>query len=174
MNNSGRGVQWKTRNCRSNGLFQGSAYPTSSDMPEQMTTTEVFNGRSSSKRKHGSNWVRKRVSQACDQCRKKKFKCDSLRPICSACVSLGRQCFYGDTVKRHGLPEGYVRGLEKLLSLLLSDTGSLRSVTTLLESVLKDETAKADLIRQWNGDETEFKGTLPEIWRSSKFCKDLE
>ncbi|KAH8594435.1 fungal-specific transcription factor domain-containing protein [Bisporella sp. PMI_857] len=147
-------------------------------MPKQMTTTEVSNNsngcNSGSKRKYGSDWVRKRVSQACDQCRKKKLKCDGLRPICSTCVSLGRQCFYGDAVKKRGLPEGYVRGLEKLLGLLLPDAGSLESVTELFEGALQDEAAKTDLIRQWNVDESENGDNLHEIWRASKLCKSLE
>ena len=144
-------------------------------MSDQMASTELHNNSNSgSKRKHGSTWVRKRVSQACDQCRKKKLKCDGLRPICTACALLGRQCCYGEAIKKRGLPEGYVRGLEKLLGLLLAGTSSLEDLTTLFESAVKDEAAAADLIRQWSGDESEFRDTLPEIWRSSKLCKHLD
>lgn len=140
-----------------------------------MRNTELpNNSNSGSKRKYDSSWVRKRVSQACDQCRKKKLKCDGLRPICTACASLGRQCYYGEAVKKRGLPEGYVRGLEKLLGMLLAGTSSLEDLTTLFESAVKDEAAAADLIRQWSGDESEFRDTLPEIWRGSKLCKHLD
>lgn len=145
------------------------------DMSDQMRDTELpNNSNSGSKRKYGSSSVRKRVSQACDQCRKKKLKCDGLRPICTACASLGRQCCYGEAVKKRGLPEGYVRGLEKLLGMLLAGTSSLEDLATLFESAVKDEAAAADLIRQWSRDESESKDTLPEIWRGSKLCKHLD
>ena len=144
-------------------------------MSDRMTSTELPNSSNSgSKRKYGSAGVRKRVSQACDLCRKKKLKCDGLRPICSTCVSLGKQCYYDEAIKKRGLPEGYVRGLENLLGLLLAGTSSLEGLTTLFESATKDEAAAANLIRQWNGDESESKDTLPEIWRASKLCKHLE
>jgi hypothetical protein len=52
-------------------------------------------------------------------------------------------------VKKRGLPEGYVRALERLLGLLLPDSGGL---SALFERALEDETAKGNLIRQWNGN----------------------
>jgi hypothetical protein len=144
-------------------------------MADQNTTPELSNSSNSgSKRKHGGDGIRKRVSQACDQCRKKKLKCDGVRPTCSTCVSLDRQCLYGDAVRKRGLPEGYVRGLEKLLGLFLAEAGSLERVTMLFESALTDESAKADLIWKWTGGGAEFGETMPEIWRNSNLCKDLE
>jgi hypothetical protein len=135
------------------------------------TAAEGPNGsNSSSKRKHGDDWVRKRVSQACDQCRTKKLKCDGSRPSCSTCICLSRQCFYGYAVKKRGLPEGYVRALERLLGLLLPDSGGL---SALFERALEDETAKGNLIRPWNGDGSGSEN-LPEIWRNSTLCKNLE
>ncbi|KLJ12073.1 hypothetical protein EMPG_12799 [Blastomyces silverae] len=57
---------------------------------------------------------RKRVSKACDRCRGKKYRCDGQRPACMACRESGHDCSYDPTAKKRGLPEGYVRGLEKL------------------------------------------------------------
>ena len=57
----------------------------------------------------------------------------------STCISLSGQCFYGYAVKKRGLPEGYVRALERLLGLLLPDSGDL---CALFERALEDEAAK--------------------------------
>ena len=143
-------------------------------MSEQVTTAAMTGTNSCTKRKFGPEWVRKRVSQACDQCRKKKLKCDGLRPTCSTCESIQKQCFYGDTVKKRGLPEGYVRGLEKLLGLLFSNPNSIGSVTTMFDRALKDEAARSDLIQQWSSDGAESTENLHEVWRTSKLCTSFE
>lgn len=142
-------------------------------MLDQMTAEISSGSNGNSKRKRGSDWVRKRVSQACDQCRKKKLKCDGLHPTCSTCVILGRACLYEDAVKKRGLPEGYVRGLETLLGLLQSDVTRIGDVSTLFSSAMKDEAAKLELIQIWNGEGV-YEETRAEKWRSSKLCKALE
>lgn len=115
---------------------------------------------------------RKRVSQACDTCRSKKLKCDGARPVCSSCVSQRRQCLYGTVTKKRGLPEGYVRGMEKLLGLLISRDGK-DEVNASFQIALDDPSAKEDLIRQWNGQLASGE-TLAERWRESRLCKALE
>ncbi|KAH0845353.1 hypothetical protein FOPE_11592 [Fonsecaea pedrosoi] len=40
-----------------------------------------------------SNKARKNVSRACDQCRKRRRKCNALRP-CASCIHTGRRCTY--------------------------------------------------------------------------------
>lgn len=123
----------------------------------------------STKRKH-ANDLRKRVSQACEACRNKKLKCEGSRPSCASCISLGRDCLYGSVVKKRGLPEGYVRGLEKLLA-LVSIEGN-ENVASIFEAALCTDSSKSELIRKWNGN---LNGeTLPELWRSSELCKALE
>jgi hypothetical protein len=63
--------------------------------------------------------ARKRVSRACDRCRVKKDKCDGLQPRCSPCTTNNVECSYDPISKKRGLPEGYVRGLEKLWALAI-------------------------------------------------------
>jgi len=70
---------------------------------------------------------RKRVSQACDRCRSRKDKCDGKKPACSTCLSNGRECSYDANVKKRGLPEGYVRGLEKLWGLAIRDVDDIEA-----------------------------------------------
>ncbi|KAF5008120.1 hypothetical protein FDECE_5604 [Fusarium decemcellulare] len=68
----------------------------------------------------GSNGrMRHRVSRACNECRRRKDRCDGRRPSCASCVNGGRYCTYGPFKKR-GLRTGYVRALEILLGLVLS------------------------------------------------------
>jgi len=143
-------------------------------MSEQMATEVSKDSGEGSKRKRGSDWVRKRVSQACDICRKKKLKCDGLRPTCTTCVSLGKGCMYEDAVKKRGLPEGYVRGLETLLGLLQTDGRGIDDIGNFFDSSIGNEAVRGSLIQKWNGTEGSTGETMPEKWRSSRLCKALE
>ena len=86
---------------------------------------------------------RKRVSRACDRCRAKKDKCDGQRPSCLTCLANGLQCSYDPVTKKRGLPEGYVRGLEKLWALSI---GKIDGLEDALVSLLQYE----ELPHIWN------------------------
>ncbi|KAG9065859.1 hypothetical protein KI688_002156 [Linnemannia hyalina] len=58
---------------------------------------------------------RKRLTQACDPCRKKKIKCDGLKPSCANCAKLELQCTYLPSLKKRGPRQGYIELLEKRL-----------------------------------------------------------
>ena len=45
---------------------------------------------------------RKRVREACDNCRRKKGRCPGERPICSLCARLGQECFYAGFIIQNG------------------------------------------------------------------------
>ncbi|KAH7139924.1 hypothetical protein B0J13DRAFT_400611, partial [Dactylonectria estremocensis] len=51
---------------------------------------------------------RARVTQACDQCRLSRRKCDSSLPSCCACVSLRLECSYAQEQRKRGKPTGYI------------------------------------------------------------------
>jgi hypothetical protein len=53
---------------------------------------------------------------ACMICRKRKLKCDGLRPSCSTCTRLGHSCAYDEVRKKSGPKRGYVKALEERLS----------------------------------------------------------
>ncbi|EME47355.1 hypothetical protein DOTSEDRAFT_69328 [Dothistroma septosporum NZE10] len=55
--------------------------------------------------------MRKRAARACDQCRRRKSRCDG-HAECSACKVVGLQCSYGHTIKQSRGPS-YVAHLEK-------------------------------------------------------------
>ncbi|ESZ92488.1 hypothetical protein SBOR_7151 [Sclerotinia borealis F-4128] len=114
--------------------------------------------------------TRKRVSQACDKCRSRKDKCDGKRPSCSTCLTHGRTCSYDANVKKRGLPEGYVRGIEKLWGL------TIREVKGVEEGILSifngDETNEA-LVSTWRNEDGQS-DSLAEVWRKSQLSRELE
>jgi hypothetical protein len=67
---------------------------------------------------HGK--ARHRVTRACNECRRRKDRCDGQRPACMSCVAGSRACSYGGPSKKRGLRTGYVRALEILLGLIFS------------------------------------------------------
>ncbi|KAF9398064.1 hypothetical protein BGX21_008215 [Mortierella sp. AD011] len=58
---------------------------------------------------------RKRLTQACDPCRKKKIKCNGNKPSCGNCAKLDIQCTYLPSMKKRGPRQGYIELLEKRL-----------------------------------------------------------
>eukprot|EP00924_Labyrinthula_sp_SR-Ha-C_P003116 snap_masked-scaffold_50-processed-gene-1.76-mRNA-1 protein AED:1.00 eAED:1.00 QI:0/0/0/0/1/1/2/0/346 len=46
-----------------------------------------------------------KLQQACSNCRKKKRKCDSIKPSCSRCLSLDQPCSYAPARKRGPKPQ---------------------------------------------------------------------
>ncbi|OJJ00777.1 hypothetical protein ASPVEDRAFT_82333 [Aspergillus versicolor CBS 583.65] len=67
---------------------------------------------------------RQRICRACDQCRRRKSKCDGEQPVCRICQAAGRNCSYENGGGRRGLPTGYVRGLETALGLMFQKNPS--------------------------------------------------
>ncbi|KAL7332507.1 hypothetical protein PS15p_204536 [Mucor circinelloides] len=58
--------------------------------------------------------IKRRITQACILCRKKKIKCDGAKPECVHCQDANLQCQYTEYKKR-GPHKGYVRLLEERL-----------------------------------------------------------
>src|SRR3954453_24191631 len=58
---------------------------------------------------------RKRLTQACDACRKKKVKCSGEKPSCNNCTRLGTTCTYLPSTRKRGPRVGLVESLEKRL-----------------------------------------------------------
>lgn len=52
---------------------------------------------------------------ACVLCRKRKLRCDGLRPTCSTCKRLSHDCAYDEVRKKSGPKRGYVKLLEQRL-----------------------------------------------------------
>ncbi|OJJ95164.1 hypothetical protein ASPACDRAFT_82273 [Aspergillus aculeatus ATCC 16872] len=116
---------------------------------------------------------RKRVSRACDRCRSKKDKCDGLRPACSACQASGQTCSYDPHAKKRGLPEGYVRGLEKLWALSICNIeGFEDTMLALLGTTAESAYRRNKLMSLWTDDSTSE--SLHESWKTSRLYSALE
>lgn len=55
---------------------------------------------------------------ACMICRRRKLKCDGIKPSCSTCSRLGHECAYDEVRRKSGPKRGYVKALEERLSKL--------------------------------------------------------
>jgi hypothetical protein len=65
----------------------------------------------------GISSVPKPKRLACMICRKRKLKCDGLKPSCSTCTRLGHSCAYDEVRRKSGPKRGYVKALEERLSM---------------------------------------------------------
>ncbi|KAG4025165.1 hypothetical protein MFRU_064g00020 [Monilinia fructicola] len=144
-------------------------------MEQEDPTKSSKTGATSSNNKEAKNTkqlqgTRKRVSQACDKCRSRKDKCDGKRPSCSTCLTHGRTCSYDTNVKKRGLPEGYVRGIEKLWGLTIREVEGVED--EILSVFNGDETNEA-LVSTWRNEDGQM-DSLAEVWRKSQLLKELE
>ncbi|KAI1492332.1 fungal-specific transcription factor domain-containing protein [Biscogniauxia mediterranea] len=62
-----------------------------------------------------NNDVPKPKRLACMICRKRKLRCDGVKPSCSTCTRLGHSCAYDEVRKKSGPKRGYVKALEERL-----------------------------------------------------------
>ncbi|KAJ5875850.1 uncharacterized protein N7529_001434 [Penicillium soppii] len=102
---------------------------------------------------------RQRICRACDQCRRRKSKCDGEQPVCSICRAADRPCTYQNGGGRRGLAPGYVRSLETVLGLVL-------------QHVPNSESMVHDLLARSRNDHFVAKDPA-NVWRKSRLAKDL-
>ncbi|KAJ5761846.1 uncharacterized protein N7511_005228 [Penicillium nucicola] len=115
---------------------------------------------------------RKRVSRACDRCRSKKDKCDGIRPACSACRASGQACSYDPHAKKRGLPEGYVRGLEKLWALSICNIDGFEDTMLAMLGTAESAGHRDRLMSVWSDDGSSE--SLHESWKTSRLYGALE
>ncbi|GIC92558.1 putative C6 transcription factor [Aspergillus udagawae] len=100
-------------------------------------------------------------------------KCDGLRPSCSACRASGQACSYDPHAKKRGLPEGYVRGLEKLWALSICNIDGFEDTMLALLGTTPDSAGRRDkLLTLWMDDSASE--TLHESWKTSRLYGTLE
>ncbi|RDW75076.1 hypothetical protein BP6252_06218 [Coleophoma cylindrospora] len=71
----------------------------------------------------GSNRKRSKVSRACDECRRKKIRCDASEESgegvqCSNCKRVGSQCLFSRVPQKRGPSKGYIKELADRLNTL--------------------------------------------------------
>ncbi|PYH46223.1 uncharacterized protein BP01DRAFT_338683 [Aspergillus saccharolyticus JOP 1030-1] len=116
-----------------------------------------------------------RVVVACESCRKRKRKCDGLRPACSLCTVKRVACHY-NTEKRNKrrFDADYVRGLEDQIAMLREEldrsrAGDSAAVTedVPLDQGLDPPQAKADTSTIPDNMTTAIEDVSALIWRMS-------
>jgi hypothetical protein len=145
------------------------------DEEPQQTAQDGSSSKAKPQKNNGSsvsNTPRKRVSQACDRCRSRKDKCDGKKPVCSTCAALDQVCSYDPATKKRGLPEGYVRGLEKLWGLTIREAEGVEDTVLSILNGGEDGQEFETLSRIWN--DREDSETLLETWRKSRISRELE
>jgi hypothetical protein len=112
---------------------------------------------------------RARVSQACNECRKKKERCDGIQPQCGPCSSLNRTCCFDAQPRRRGLPTGYVRAMEVLLGLMFHSIDGIEHCAT---SILRGEKK----LPAWHKEQpsSSLVNSWADSWRRSGTMKELE
>ncbi|KAJ6014124.1 hypothetical protein N7540_008715 [Penicillium herquei] len=106
---------------------------------------------------------RRRIYRACDQCRRRKSKCDGEQPICSICSSAGRDCTYQTGGGRRGLAPGYVRSLEIILGLVSQHVPNSEAT---IQGILFDPPGK-------NFFRSRQANNALNAWRNSKLAKNV-
>lgn len=108
-----------------------------------------------------------------DVCSDYQDKCDGLRPACSACQATGQICSYDPNAKKRGLPEGYVRGLEKLWALAICNVDGFEdTMLGLLGGTPDSANRRNKLMSLWSDDSVSE--TLHETWKTSRTFGALE
>ncbi|KAI1115407.1 fungal-specific transcription factor [Nemania sp. NC0429] len=85
------------------------------DSPSQGTDNSPPADTSAPAIPRSNNDVPKPKRLACMICRKRKLRCDGLKPSCSTCTRLGHSCAYDEVRKKSGPKRGYVKALEERL-----------------------------------------------------------
>ncbi|KAF2161373.1 hypothetical protein M409DRAFT_59088 [Zasmidium cellare ATCC 36951] len=113
-----QGIQHKTIRRRSS-MAKASLAPIKTDLKESLVTDDLKDVK----------MTRRRAARACDQCRRRKSRCDG-QMHCSACKVVGLHCSYGHTIKQTRGPsyvahlENKVDELEERLKTNTSPTGN--------------------------------------------------
>ncbi|CAG7919139.1 unnamed protein product [Penicillium olsonii] len=103
---------------------------------------------------------RQRIYRACDQCRRRKSKCDGEQPSCSICRGADRSCTYENGGGRRGLAPGYVRSLETILGLVI-------------QHVPKSESIVHELLAKSRNNDHFLTKDPATLWRKSRLAKEL-
>ncbi|RMD42820.1 hypothetical protein DV735_g2306, partial [Chaetothyriales sp. CBS 134920] len=87
-----------------------------------------------------SDTKRRRITRACDMCRKKKIKCDGKQPKCGHCTNYKTNCVFTLVEKKRNPPKGakYIQGLENRL-------GRMESLLKMSGLLTEEEAGRTDL-----------------------------
>ena len=66
---------------------------------------------------------------ACVVCRKRKLRCDGVKPSCGTCTRLQHDCAYDEVRRKSGPKRGYVKQLEARLGRFLPNFPARREIS---------------------------------------------
>lgn len=96
-----------------------------------------------------------------------------MRPTCSACQASGQACSYDPHAKKRGLPEGYVRGLEKLWALSICNIDGFEdTMLSMLGTTAESAGRRGKVMSAWTDDGSSE--SLHETWKTSRLYGALE
>ncbi|KAH7127786.1 hypothetical protein B0J13DRAFT_645800 [Dactylonectria estremocensis] len=113
---------------------------------------------------------RTRVARACNECRRRRGRCDGVTPRCKPCSRSDRPCEWEPRQRKRGLLTGYVRALEDLIGLLLQ---SCKHGEELALGWLRGESVVA-LVQDGDSVSTSAADLLGDHWRQSETFAYLE
>lgn len=117
--------------------------------------------------------TRLRVTTACEECRRRKERCDGDKPTCQRCKNVGRTCSYHQGRKR-GLKTGYVRGLEILLGLFLHECPEAEDIALSVLHGSDHGHSGETRPRPNRQNKTAQPLSLLECWRKSPVLEELQ
>ncbi|KAI1314469.1 hypothetical protein EDD11_002132 [Mortierella claussenii] len=91
---------------------------------------------------------RSKITKACDNCRRRRVKCDGVPDGCGGCKAAKTQCVYTTSNTKRGPPKGYVEVIEDRL-------GKIESMLTSIvkkKSLTVDSTATTTTTSAWLSD----------------------
>ncbi|KAI1325192.1 putative Zn(II)2Cys6 transcription factor [Xylariaceae sp. FL0255] len=80
---------------------------------------------------------------ACDECRRKRVRCDRRTPQCTTCLNSGKVCVVRESISRRGPKKGYLKTLQKTIEDLqckLSEQQAAPNTETRLCSPFNEDT----------------------------------
>src|ERR1043165_9263009 len=129
---------------------------------------------------------RKRLTQACDACRKKKVKCSGDKPSCNNCSRLGITCTYLPSTRKRGPRVGLVESLEKRLQQMekllqplkeqriVTDVEDKKPAKKLRLNSQDSETNNSDIpINLYNESQSEFINIFSQTPQKQTQCEQI-
>ena len=116
----------------------------------------------------GPSAKKPRVTQACEQCRARRTKCDGRRPSCALCEAHAQACVYDPSPKKRGVAPGTNTVLERKTILLELILAYLSKRVISFEQMVKSFMGQRDHVRAGT-DTVAAKGqSLLDDWKKSQ------
>ncbi|KAH8886270.1 hypothetical protein GQ53DRAFT_796879 [Thozetella sp. PMI_491] len=115
----------------------------------------------------------RRSSKVCARCRKRKSKCDSGYPSCSACAKAGAVCRGYDSAGQQDLPRSLVRALEDQVAKLEQKASDLHNLPANATFALTSRLAQAILPVKTSSPQPFFLSNLTTLFLLGPSCLPL-